>query len=189
MTEQRVDIASSEEDDYLQLLESIKRHMDPARNTVLLVDDEKGIRMKVAREIKAFDQSMVIFEATNGAEALETLNLIRTKYVHDPLLIVLDLNMPVMDGWEVIKRLKKEYESKGKDAGIPIVALSSTSGEKNGLLSKKSVHEGKSGYIPLVSIAKETCIEKSHYDAIGEKGLLAWLEFFMIERNPHATHS
>jgi hypothetical protein len=48
-------------------------------------------------------------------------------------------------------------------------------------LSKKSVHEGKSGYTPLVSIAKETCIEKSHYDAVGEKGLLAWLKFFMTE--------
>jgi CheY-like chemotaxis protein len=181
MTEKPVDIASSEVDNYLQLLESIKRHMDPTSNTILLVDDEKGIRMKVAREVKAFDPSMVIFEATTGVEALETLNLIRTKYFRDPLLIVLDLNMPVMDGWEVIKRLKKEYESKGKDIGIPIVALSSTSGEKNGLLSKKSVHEGKSGYIPLVSIAKETCIEKSHYDAVGEKGLLAWLKFFLKE--------
>ena len=50
MTENRVDIASSEKDEYLQLLESIKRHMDPASNTVLGVDDEKGIRMKVARE-------------------------------------------------------------------------------------------------------------------------------------------
>jgi CheY-like chemotaxis protein len=181
MTEKRDDIASSQKDEYLQLLESIRRHMNPASNTVLLVDDEKGIRLKVAREVKAFDPAMVVFEATNGAEALETLNLIRIKYDRDPLLIVLDLNMPVMDGWEFIKKLKKEYESKGKDAGIPILALSSTSGEKDGLLSKKSVHEGKSGYTPLVSIAKENCVEKSHYDAEGEKGLLAWLKFFMTE--------
>ena len=181
MKEKLVYIASSEKDDYMQIIKSIKRNMNPARNTIMIVDDEKGIRMKIAREVKAFDPSMVIFEATNGAEALETLDFIRTTYILDPLLIVLDLNMPVMDGWEVIKRLKKEYESKGKDAGIPIVALSSTSGEKNGLLRKKSIHEGKSGYTPLVSIAKETCIEKSHYDAVGEKGLLAWLKFFMTE--------
>ena len=181
MTKKKVDIKSSEKDDYLKILKSIKRNLEPEKNTVLIVDDEKGIRMKIAREVKAFDPSMVIFEATNGAEALETLDFIRTTYILDPLLIVLDLNMPVMDGWEVIKRLKKEYESKGKDAGIPIVALSSTSGEKSGLFNKKSVHEGKSGYTPLVSIAKETCIEKSHYDAVGEKGLLAWLKFFIAE--------
>lgn len=181
MAEEKVDVAFSEGDEYLQLLESIRRHMDPASNTVLLVDDEKGIRMKVAREVRAFDPSIVVFEANNGAEALETLELIRTKYDKDPLLIVLDLHMPVMDGWEVIKRLKKEYEGRGKSAGIPIVALSSTSGEKNSLLSKKSIHEGKSGYAPLVSVAKESCMEKSHYDAVGEKGLLAWLKFFLKE--------
>jgi two-component system, OmpR family, response regulator ResD len=181
MTEKRDDIGSCERNDYLQLLESIRRHMDPASNTVLLVDDEKGIRMKVAREVREFDPNVVVFEASNGAEALETLNIIRAKYVRDPLLIVLDLQMPVMDGWEVIKRLKKEYDSKGQDAGIPIIALSSTSGEKNSLLSKKSVHDGKSGYTPLVSVAKESCVEKSHYDAEGEKGLLAWLKFFIKE--------
>jgi len=181
MIDKPIDITSSEKDNYSQLIESIKRNINPGKNTVLIVDDEKGIRMKIAREVKAFDPSMVIYEATNGSDALDTLDFIRMKHLHDPLLIVLDLNMPVMDGWEVIKRLKKEYENKGKDTGIPILVLSSTSGEKSSLLSKKSVHKGKSGYTPLVSIAKETCIDKSHYDAVGEKGLLAWLEFFMKE--------
>lgn len=181
MTEKCVDQSPSGQEEYLQLLESVKRHMNPASNTVLLVDDEKGIRMKVARDVKSFDPSIVVFEANNGAEALETLDLIRTKYDRDPLLMVLDLQMPVMDGWEVINKLKKEYEGKGKDAGIPIIALSSTSGEKSSFLSKKSIHDGKSGYTPLVSIAKESCVEKSHYDAEGEKGLLAWLKFFLKE--------
>ncbi len=43
---------SFEKSAYLQLLESIKRNMDPASNTVLLVDDDKGIRRKFAREVK-----------------------------------------------------------------------------------------------------------------------------------------
>jgi len=64
----------------------------------------KGIRMKIAREVKAFDPSMVIFVGDHGAEALETLDFIRTTYILDPLLIVLDLNMPVMDGWESNKQ-------------------------------------------------------------------------------------
>ncbi|KQC07299.1 MAG: hypothetical protein APR62_06645 [Smithella sp. SDB] len=179
MIDNPVDITFSGKDDYSKLLESIKRNMDPKKNTVLIVDDEKGIRMKIARDVKAFDPSVVVFEATNGSEALETLNFIRSKYLRDPILIVLDLNMPVMDGWEVISRLKKEYESNGKNAGIPILVLSSTSGEKSSFLSKKSVHDGKSGYTPLVSIAKETCIDKSHYDAVGEKGFLAWIDIFM----------
>jgi CheY-like chemotaxis protein len=181
MAEKRHDMSNVADENYNQFLETIRRNLDTAGNTVLLVDDEKAIRMKVARDVRTFDPSITVFEAGNGAEALERLQQIRTKYVRDPLLIVLDLNMPVMDGWEVIKSLKKEYESKGKNTGIPILVLSSTSGEKSGLLSKKSVHEGKSGYTPLVSIAKETCTDKSHYDAVGEKGLMAWLKFFVKE--------
>ena len=195
MTEKQVDIESSEKDDYPKLLKLIKQNMDPKKNTVLIVDDERGVRKKIAREVNAFDPSVVIFEAANGVEALETLNFIRTKYGSDPLLIVLDLNMPLLNGWDLIDMLKKEYKSKGKSAGIPIIVLSSTSGKtigipievlskngrKIGIWGRKSVHEGKSGYTPLVSIAKETCIEKSYYDAVGKKGLLAWLEFFIKE--------
>jgi len=163
---------------YKELLESITRNTDPDSNTVLLVDDERGIRMKVARDVRAFDPGIVIYEATNGQEALRKLDEIRKKYYRDPLFIVLDLHMPVMDGWEVIKHLKKEYEAAGKASGIPIVVLSSTSGEK-GLLLRTSVHDGKSGYTPLVSVAKEMCVDKSHYDAAGQKGLTAWLEYFI----------
>lgn len=165
---------------YKELLEAIKRNIDPSSNTVLLVDDERGIRMKVARDVRSFDPEIVIYEAANGQEALKKLDEIRKKYYRDPLFIVLDLNMPILDGWEVIKHLKKEYESKGKKTGIPIIVLSSTSGEK-GLLLKSSVHDGKSGYTPLVSVAKEMCVDKSHYDATGQKGLTAWLEYFVKE--------
>ena len=163
---------------YSDLLATIKRNIDPSSNTVLLVDDERSIRAKVARDVKMFDSTIVVHEAGNGQEALKKLDEIRKKYYRDPLFIVLDLNMPVMDGWEVIKTLKKEYEDKGKPAGIPIIVLSSTSGEK-GIFLKHSVHDGKSGYEPLVAIAKETCTEKTRYDATGEKGLMPWLKHFL----------
>ena len=135
--------------------------------------------MKVARDVHAFDSSIVVYEAAHGAQALETLKVIRAKYRRDPLFIVLDLNMPVMDGWEVIKALRKEYESQGKEQGVPILVLSSTSGEKGGFFGKHSVHDGKTGYSPLVCVAKEMCVDKSHYDAAGDKGLMTWLKFFM----------
>ncbi len=65
-------------------------------------------------------------------------------------------------------------------SGIPIIVLSSTSGEKTvAFVMKKSVHGGKSGYAPLVSVAKEACVKSARYDAAGEKGLLAWLECCM----------
>jgi len=179
MTEQRYDMGVTEKDSYEDFLEVIKRNYDPKSNTVLLVDDERGIRLKVARDVKTFDKQIVIFEASNGSEALSKLAEIRKNYVKDPLFIVLDLHMPVMDGWAVIEHLKKEYESQGKTRGIPIIVLSSTSGEKGVLFTKKSVHDGKSGYTPLISVAKEMCVDKSHYDTAGEKGLMAWIKHFV----------
>ena len=193
MAKKKVATKSFEKNDYLKFLRLIKKNLDPEKNTVLIVDDEKGIRKKIARDVRAFDRSVVVFEAANGVEALEMLNFIRTNYVRDPLLMVLDLNMPVLNGWDLIDMLKKEYESKGNAAGIPIIVLSSTSGKtvgmpivvhsengrKIGMWGKKNVLEGKSGYAPLVTVAKERCVEKSYYDAVGKQGLLAWLEFFI----------
>jgi CheY-like chemotaxis protein len=87
--------------------------------------------------------------------------------------------MPIMNGWEVIEALKKDYESRGQRQGIPIIVLSSTTGESGVVFFKKSVHAGKSGYSPLVSVAKEACIDPTKYDAKGEKGLAAWMRHFL----------
>ena len=165
---------------YEQMVATIRRNLDPNSNTVLIVDDEKAIRKKVARDVRGCAPGLVIFEAGNGEDGLRKLADIRKQYVNDPLLIITDLNMPVMDGWEFIKRLREDYEGAGKKSGIPVVVLSSTSGEKSvALVMKKTVHEGKSGYVPLVTVAKETCADGSRYDAAGDQGLLAWLDHFV----------
>ena len=161
------------------VLQSIEKNMDPNTNTALLIDDERGIRKMVARSLKNFAPNLQIFEAGNGKEGLETLAKIRKTHSRDPLLIVLDLNMPIMNGWEFIDVLKAEYEAEGKDFGIPIIVLSSTSGEKGVLFMKKSVHGDKSGYNPIATVAKESCVDKSRYDAEGGQGLEAWLKFFL----------
>jgi CheY-like chemotaxis protein len=161
---------------YSSLFESIKQNLDPDNNTALLIDDEKGIRKTVARSLLNFAHDLQIYEAGNGREGLDALARIRQTHNKEPLLIVLDLNMPVMNGWDFIDEMKKEYEEAGKSFGIPIIVLSSTSGEKGSLLLKKSVHGGKSGYIPLATVAKESCIKKSRYDAKDGTGLDAWLK-------------
>jgi CheY-like chemotaxis protein len=164
--------------DYSSVLESIKQHLDPESNTALVVDDERGIRKMVVRSLKNFAPNLQIYEATNGKDALEKLAKIRKTHIRDPLLIVLDLNMPIMNGWDFIAELKKEYKAAGKDQGIPIIVLSSTSGEKGALFMKKSVVGGKSGYVPLVAVAKESCVDKSRYDT-DERGLEKWLQYFL----------
>ena len=168
-------------ENYSSFLKSIDANMNPENNTALLIDDERGIRKMVARNLKSFAPNLQIYEASNGKEGLETLDEIRRTHTKDPLLIVLDLNMPVMNGWDFITQMRHDYEQAGETQGIPIIVLSSTSGEK-GFFTKKSVHYGKNDYKPLVTVAKESCLDRSHYSATGEKGLKAWFQYFLAKK-------
>ena len=80
--------------------------------TVLVVDDAKVGRMLVETVLKA-DGHQVI-DAESGAEALEMLEQIR------PDLIILDVRMPGMDGFELCERIKARSDTRR----IPVVFLS-----------------------------------------------------------------
>ena len=67
---------------------------------ILLVDDET-VNLKLLEEMLA-DQEYTFSFAKNGKKALEVVSAAR------PDLILLDIMMPEMDGWEVLKRLKKD---------------------------------------------------------------------------------
>ena len=66
---------------------------------VLTVDDSKTIRMIVKKAFKDYDCEM--FEAENGVEGLA----IAAK--EKPGLIVLDITMPVMNGIEMLEKIKE----------------------------------------------------------------------------------
>ena len=76
---------------------------------ILVVDDEDEIRELVA--IVLMDEGYEVETAVNGVAALD---LIRRRR---PRLVLLDLNMPVMSGWELHERLRTE------GAGIPVVFM------------------------------------------------------------------
>jgi DNA-binding response OmpR family regulator len=81
---------------------------------VLLVDDEKSILMMLEVNFRAAGFDVVT--ATSGAGALEVAVAAR------PDAVVLDLGLPDLDGWEVVKRLR-EFEGV---ASTPVVVLSGT---------------------------------------------------------------
>jgi two-component system cell cycle response regulator DivK len=83
----------------------------PARPRVLLVDDYPDAREMYSEylQFSGFD----VVEAANGIEALE-----RAVDEH-PDVILMDLSLPVMDGWEATRRLKAD----ARTAAIPVVAL------------------------------------------------------------------
>lgn len=90
--------------------------MSPAcPQTVMIVDDDGDIREAIAEALS--DQSYGVVEAANGEEALAHLR----GGTHDrPCVILLDIMMPVMDGWQF--RDAQRSDPAIKD--IPVVVLS-----------------------------------------------------------------
>lgn len=81
------------------------------RPRVLLVDDYPDAREMYSEYLKftGFD----VVEASNGIEALQRA------VDMGPDIILMDLSLPVMDGWEATRRLKAD----ARTADIPVVAL------------------------------------------------------------------
>lgn len=100
--------------------------------TVLLVDDDVGSRYILRQQLRDLPFEMV--EAASGPEALEKAREIK------PGLIVLDLVMPGMSGFEVLRRLKMASST----AGIPVIVSSSK------LLSAEEAAELQDAHMVLV---------------------------------------
>src|SRR5438552_645765 len=93
-------------------------HGLPARK-VLLVDDEDSLR-KVVKELLERD-GYIVAEARDGAQALDQIDRV------GPDIIVLDLNMPGLDGYGVLSHLR----SRPATADIPVIVLTAKGDEDN----------------------------------------------------------
>jgi CheY-like chemotaxis protein len=87
---------------------------DNAKGLVMIVDDDTMTRELMATRLK--NEGWRVFKAENGRVALEHLDDKR------PALILLDLLMPEMDGFEFVARLRQNE----KWSAIPVVVLTST---------------------------------------------------------------
>jgi two-component system chemotaxis response regulator CheY len=92
----------------------IARDLEPASIRVLVVEDDTDIRETVA-ELLA-EEGYEVRTATSGRDALDYL----TSTHLAPDLVLLDLMMPVMDGWTFYDHLQRD----ARWAGLPIVVIS-----------------------------------------------------------------
>ena len=93
------------------------RHEDERdRPVVLIVEDQQDLRQLYAQHLtmSGFD----VIEAANGAEAIDQTS----SYLPD--VVLMDLSLPVIDGWEATRRLKAD----ARTAHIPVVALTAHDG-------------------------------------------------------------
>ncbi|KQO22994.1 histidine kinase [Flavobacterium sp. Leaf82] len=93
------------------------------KKIILLADDDMDDTEMFCEALEEINKNIVCHCADNGSEALRILDELQEK----PELIFLDLNMPVMNGWDCLKFLKKDkrYED------IPVIMISTSSHRKD----------------------------------------------------------
>ena len=97
------------------------------KNIILLVEDDELDVISVQRTLKKFYAECLLYTAYNGKEALAMLNDSSDPVVPD--LILLDLNMPVISGWDFLDEVV-QFEDDLKNA-IHIYVVSSSGDPKD----------------------------------------------------------
>jgi CheY-like chemotaxis protein len=93
--------------------------------TILLVEDDPGHTRLIEKNLRRANIKNEIHFATNGQEALDYLfgeGEYENKHHAGHLLVLLDLNMPVLDGYQVLQRMKGDERTKR----IPVIILTTT---------------------------------------------------------------
>ena len=109
---------------------------------VLLVDDHVMIRQGLRAILEGYSDVHVVAEAGDGKQAIEAVRTLR------PQLVVMDINMPVMDGIEATACIKQEYPD------TIVVGLSVNAEKEN----REAII--KAGAVELLT--KEAAVEQLH---------------------------
>ena len=113
--------------------------------TILIIEDEEVFRVVFGGVLK--DKGYIIHEATDGKMGIEKVNSLV------PDLILLDLVLPVLDGFEVLEQIRADLSINK----IPIVVLS-VLGEKNKM--KKAFELGADDYLIKGEKSPKSILEK-----------------------------
>jgi two-component system chemotaxis response regulator CheY len=103
---------------------------------VMLVDDSSTMRKIQKRVLLEIDPEIEIIEAGNGKEALEKLS----DYNNDFSFMLLDINMPEMNGMETLKAIRSNPDT----AKIPVIMCTSVA-EKGQVM--EAIKAGASNYL------------------------------------------
>ncbi len=93
--------------------------------TIMIVEDDPGHARLIEKNLKRVNITNEIVTCADGRQALDYLfgeGDYSKGGSNAPLLVLLDLNMPVLDGYEVLKRMKADDRTRR----IPVIILTTT---------------------------------------------------------------
>ena len=122
---------------------------------VLLVDDHASIRASLRQLLELRPGYQVVGEGTNGREAVAAVD------AHEPDVVLMDMNMPVMNGVEATREIKERHP------GVKVLALTAF-GDMS--LVSASIKAGASGYL-LKGGSSEELLNSLEAVAVGQGAL------------------
>lgn len=121
--------------------------------TVLIIEDSSTQAKLTAGQLSSYDINVVIAE--DGLQGLRCVD------AFSPDLIILDVNLPKMDGYQVCSRLKRDEHTRN----IPVIMLTANDSPED---TRKGLAAGADSYIPKSSFAIKHLLS-----ALQAMGLLA----------------
>ncbi|WP_293874046.1 response regulator [Flavobacterium sp.] len=119
-------------------------------NTVFVVDDDKIFHFIIKKLLISNNININPSYFLNGLEALEGLRSKLNLGENQPDLILLDINMPILDGWQFLEEFKKLKDKLKKEITIYIISSSDNQTD----LDKAEVYsnEVKNYYLKPISV-------------------------------------
>lgn len=124
------------------------------KTRIIIVDDHTLVSNTIADLIESFNVYTVTHQLRNGKELFEKL----AQPSNLPDIVLLDINMPVMDGFQTMERLQKEFPD------LHVLALSMNDDDQSII---KMMRLGACGYISKI-VKEEELMEA--LDSVAKKG-------------------
>ncbi len=118
---------------------------------ILIIDDSKSDQFIARVAIEELDENVEIFEAKDGLQAIEIL-----QEGHKPDIILLDINMPKMNGFEFLNAYSKFSEQK-----ISTVVMLTSSEQERDKEQAESFHFVKDYILKPIDLSKLISVVKN----------------------------